>query len=91
MDRQRTLKLAARFIAEAEADINYGLAEDLDPHREYASLIARLHGKQVVGSRPSPELFEDESRMDIVHDLASSHDGIDSPALQPLAEFRFGL
>ncbi len=62
-----------------------------DPHREYASLIARLHGKQVVGSRPSPELFEDESRMDIVHDLASSHDGnIDSPGCNHLRSFALG-
>lgn len=57
MDRQRTRQLAARFIAEAEADINYGLAEGLDPHHEYASLVARLHAavnRQTQGSAGQP-------------------------------------
>ena len=34
--------LSARFRGEAEADVRYGLAEGLDPHAEYAALVARL-------------------------------------------------
>lgn len=52
MDRQHLRQLAARFIAEAEADINYGLAEDLDPRRECERLVARLHREDAA--RPAP-------------------------------------
>jgi hypothetical protein len=55
MDRHRTRQLAARFIAEAEADINYGLAEDLDARHEYTMLVARLNGEQISESRISPQ------------------------------------
>lgn len=91
MDRQRVRQLAARFIAEAEADINYGLAEDLDPNHEYAVLVARLRGEESRQIQRSPELVVVESRVVTFGDDATGADGTESPALQPLAESRSGL
>ena len=88
MNRQRIRQLAARFIKEAEADINYGLAERLDPHYEYAVLVARLHGEQPGGpsSRPNgpgstAERFSATTARQAATDSSP-------PELQPLAGSR---
>jgi hypothetical protein len=86
MDRQRVRQLAARFIAEAEADINYGLAEDLDPHHEYSVLVARLRGEATLQPPLSPQLPGAEHGVVTFDYYATSPDGPESPALQPLAE-----
>jgi hypothetical protein len=91
MDRQRVRQLAARFIAEAEADINYGLAEDLDPHLEYAVLVARLRGEESRQIPLSTELPSAEHGAVTFDDYATRRDGTKSRELQTLAESITGL
>ncbi len=91
MNSHRVRQLAARFIKEAEADINYGLAEGLDPHHEYAVLVARLHVQKRGDHQPSPERAGVDSGAVFFDDGATSRDGLQSPELQPLAASLTGL
>ena len=90
MDRQHVRQLSARFIAEAEADISYGLTEGLDPHHEYAVLVARLRGDETTPPSLSPQLVRIESLVATDVD-AANRDGTESCGLQQLAESLIGL
>lgn len=43
--------LGARFRAESEADLNYGIAEGLDPLEEYNLLVQQLNGSHLTPAR----------------------------------------
>ena len=91
MDRQRVCQLANRFIKEAEADINFGLAEGPDPHHEYTVIVARLHGAEIRQTQLSPDRASVDSGVVFFDDGATRRDGLESPELQPLAASSTGL
>lgn len=92
MTPQELQILAARFNAEAENDINNGLAEGLDPHEEYELLVSWLNGNHLILWSPSNGPQTLTSPMTAMHQSGSHGSRFDGShcrnAVSDIAEVR---